>query len=313
MANSAGHVQDQFQLAIAGIGIELTWAGARLLDAAEEPARQLYEERFVSNGHRRRRATQTTVRLHVHCGELPNLTPDALIFDATPNHWRLFRANGHDVFEVFDTLPPHPTVQLAVMRPDFRTGEIYRRPEPSSPTRSWSLTRLMRPFGELLLITLLAQGRGVLLHALGVADQGEGLLFIGRSGAGKSTLANLYRPHQEVTILSDERVVVTKADGRFWLSGTPWPGEGLNVSADTVPLRKVFFLEHGPHNTLIADRHLTLYELLFQQLFLPFWNAEALEFVMSFADELLSSLPAHRLAFVNDARVIEFLRKEAHQ
>ena len=115
MANSAGHVQDQFQLAIAGIGIELTWAGARLLDAAEEPARQLYEERFVSNGHRRRRATQTTVRLHVHCGELPNLTPDALIFDAVPNHWRLFRANGHDVFEVFDTLPPHPTVQLAVI------------------------------------------------------------------------------------------------------------------------------------------------------------------------------------------------------
>jgi len=311
MANSAGHVQDQFQLAIAGIGIELTWAGARLLDAAEEPARQLYEERFVSNGHRRRRATQTTVRRHVHCGELPNLTPDALIFDATPNHWRLFRANGHDVFEVFDTLPPHPTVQLAVMRPDFRTGEIYRRPEPSSPTRSWSLTRLMRPFGELLLITLLAQGRGVLLHALGVADQGEGLLFIGRSGAGKSTLANLYKPHQGVAILGDERVVVTKEDGQFWLSGTPWPGDEVDVSADTVPLRKVFFLEHGAQNVLISDRFLNLYGLFFQQLFLPFWNREALAFALQFGEELLTSIPAFRLAFVNDARVIEFVRKEA--
>src|SRR5712692_1828976 len=305
MANSVGHVQDQLQLAIAVIGFELTWAGARLLDAAEDPVRQRYE-RFVLNGPHRLRATPVTVRLHVHCGELPHLKPDALFFDAVPNHWRLFRANGHDVFEVFDTLPPHPTVQLAVMRPDFRTGEIYRRLEPSSPTRSWSLTRLIRPFGELLLITLLAQGRGVLLHALGVADQGEGLLFIGRSGAGKSTLANLYKPHQGVAILGDERVVVTKEDGQFWLSGTPWPGDEVDVSADTVPLRKVFFLEHGAQNVLISDRFLNLYGLFFQQLFLPFWNREALAFALQFGEELLTSIPAFRLAFVNDARVIEF-------
>jgi hypothetical protein len=310
MANSAGHVQEGLQLTIAGIGIELTWAGGRPMDEAEEPARQPYA-RFVSNGHRGRRATQVNVRLHVHCGELPNLTPDALVFDAVSNHWRLFHANGHEVFEVFDTMPPHLTVQLAVMRPGFRTGDLYRRPEPSSPTRSWSLTRLMRPFGELLLINLLSQGRGVLLHALGVSDQGEGLLFIGRSGAGKTTLANLYKPHRGVTILGDELVVVTKEDGRFWLSGTPWPGDGLNtVSADTVPLRKVFFLEHGMGNRLISDRFLTLYGLFFQQLFLPFWNREALAFALRFGEELLSSVPAARLAFVNDARVIEFLRSQ---
>ncbi len=169
----------------------------------------------------------------------------------------------------------------------------------------------MRPFGELLLITLLAQGRGVLLHALGVADQGEGLLFIGRSGAGKSTLANLYKPHQGVAILGDERVVVTKEDGQFWLSGTPWPGDEVDVSADTVPLRKVFFLEHGAQNVLISDRFLNLYGLFFQQLFLPFWNREALAFALQFGEELLTSIPAFRLAFVNDARVIEFVRKEA--
>jgi hypothetical protein len=76
-------------------------------------------------------------------------------------------------------------------------------------------------------------------------------------------------------------------------------------------LRKVFFLEHGARNTLIADRHLTLYGLLFQQIFLPFWNREGLGFAMRFAHELLSALPAHRLAFINDATVIEFLRAQA--
>lgn len=312
MANSVRHIQDRLQLTIAGIGIELTWAGSRLLDESALLSQQFYE-RFVSNGHRKPRAPQVKVRLHVHCGELPDLKPDAMIFDAVPNHWRHFRARGRDVFEIFDTMPPHPTVQLAVMRPDFRTGELYRRPAASIITRSWSLGSLMCPFGELLLINILSQGRGVLLHALGVSDQGEGLLFIGRSGAGKSTLAKLYKPHQTtggVTILSDERVIVTKEDGRFWLSGTPWPGEGLTVSSETVPLRKVFFLEHGKQNVLISDRLINLHGLLFQQLFLPFWNSAALAFALQFGEELLSTVPAARLAFVNDARVIEFLRSQ---
>ena len=82
------------------------------------------------------------------------------------------------------------------------------------------------------------------------------------------------------------------------------------MSADTVPLRKVFFLEHGVQNVLISDRLPTLLTLFCQQLFLPFWNREALAFALRFGEELLSTVPAARLAFVNDARVIEFLRSQ---
>jgi len=161
------------------------------------------------------------------------------------------------------------------------------------------------------MVNLLSQGHGILLHALGVSERGAGLLFVGGSGAGKTTLADLYKAYGDATILGDERIMVTKDQGQFWLSGTPWPGGGSTVSAQTVPLRKVFFLEHGSRNVMISDRHLTLYGLLFQQLFLPFWKGEALTFAMDFAHKLLSSLPGHRLAFVNDKRVIEFLRKQS--
>lgn len=300
MPKSVRQVPERLQLSIAAIGIELTWEGARVADGS---GRKFYDE-FASSG-------PVDVRLQVHCGKLPRLKPEALLFDAVNNRWRLHRLDGRYLFEISHTKPPHRTVQLALMMPHFRSGEIYRRPDQTFPRRSWSLTDLMCPFGELLLVNILSQGRGVLLHALGVSDQGEGLLFVGASGAGKSTLANLYKPHQGVTILSDERVVVTKVSGQFWLSGTPWPGAGLSVSADTVPLRKVFFLEHGTRNVLISDRLSNLCGLFFQQLFLPFWNAHALEFALRFGEELLSSLPASRLSFVNDARVIEFLRKDA--
>lgn len=305
MTTSAVQAPERLQLTIAGTRIELSWEGAELL---KEPSLRFYEG-FLSNAHH----PDPEVRLHLHCGPLPDVKPESMIFAGdAKNLWRLFRANGRAngryVYEFFHTMAPFPRVQLAFMAPDFSSGEIFRAPDETLPEPSWSFLRVMRPFGELLLVNRLSQGRGVLLHGLGICDRGEGWLFVGRSGAGKSTLANLYKLHQGVTILSDERLVVTKDRGEFWLSGTPWPGDGCTVSPVTVPLRRVFFLEHGKTNTLISDSPINLFGLLFQQLFLPFWDGEALAFALGFGEELLRTLPAFRLAFVNNATVTEFLR-----
>ncbi len=307
MTTGAEQATDRLQVTIAGIVMDLTWEGARML---EEPSLMFYQG-FLSNGQ----YTDPEVRLHLHCGTLPDVKPETMIFDAVANNlWRLFLANGRSdgrfVYEFFNTMAPHPPVQLAFLTPDFRSGEIYRRLDETYPRHAWSLLRLMRPFGELLLVNLLAQGRGVMVHGLGICDRGEGWLFVGRSGAGKSTLANLYKPHQGVTILGDERLVVTQDGGRFWISGTPWPGEGTSVSAATVPLRRIFFLEHGKTNALISDTPVNLFGLFFQQLFLPFWNGEALAFALGFGEELLRTVPASRLAFVNNQTVIDFLREQ---
>ena len=301
MSKSVEEGPERLQITIGGIGIELTWEGRRLRD---EPALKFYQG-FLSNGSHR----DPDVRLHLHWRELPRLKPEAMIFDAVQNHWRLLQANGRYIFEVFDTKRPHPLVQLAFMAQDFSRGECCILPQKAAPRRSWSLIKLMRPFGELLMVNLLCQDRGVLIHGLGVEDQGEGLLFIGRSGAGKSTLAKLDKEAPPgATILGDERVVVTKAGGQFWLSGTPWPGEAFTVSPIRVPLRRIFFLEHGTRNEFISDRVINLYGLFLQQIFLPFWNGKALAHALAFGEALLKTVPTSRLAFVNDARVIEFLR-----
>lgn len=293
------------RLAIAGIRIDLAWDGASRCSDMDH----VFFRGFCANGQAPRADEPTEVRLCLHCGPLPASQPTELLFDAaTPNRWRLWRQDGHYLFEFFDTKPPHQRVQCALMAPDFRSGEVYRKPDPDCSAPTWSLIRLMRPFGELLLVSLLSQGRGVLVHGLGVSDRGQGLLFVGRSGAGKSTLGKLYLAHSGVTILGDERLVVTQAGGQFWLSGTPWPGEAFATSPETVPLRRVFFLEHGPTNRLITDHFMNLYSLFFQQVFLPFWDSQALAFAMRFSDEVLRALPAERLSFVNNASVVEFLR-----
>ena len=297
-ASTASPGPHRLRLRIAGVGIDFEWSGASLDRDCTWP----FYEPFVATDETAAHAVVES-RLSVRCGALPRRNGAALVFDARPNRWRLYASDHRYVFEVFSTQPPHRRTHVALMSCDLRAGDVHVTP--ARP--AWSLTRLMRPFGELLMVNLLGQGHGALMHALGVDDHGRGLLFVGASGAGKTTLSELYRAHGDVTVLSDERVIVTRRDGRFWLSGTPWPGGGFVVSPDTVPLREIFFLEHGPRNALLDDAPRALYGLLFQQMFLPFWNREALDFAMAFAGDLIRSLPAHRLSFVNDASVIEFL------
>ncbi len=291
---------ERLQLAIAGIGIELTSEGAQL---AEEPVRQLYEP-FLRSG-------PVDLALRIHCGPLPSVMAEEVLFDGPENRWRLSRANGRYLFEIFGTKPPHPKAQVALVECNLRTGEVYLEPQGPSRAPMWSLVRLMRPLGELLLIHRLAQYRqGVMIHALGIEDRGQGLLFIGRSGAGKTTLANLYKEHGGVKILGDERVIVRRGDEGFVIAGTPWPGSFFEVSADVVPLRRTFFIEHAPANVIIPDGVTTLLRLLFPQLFLPFWHGDSLAFALEFTEALLRSVPAARLGFVNTPEVVAFLSKE---
>jgi len=130
-------------LSIAGIGFELAWAGA---PPAQERSLKFYRE-FLSDRDHSSGENEINVRLRVHCGELPNLERETSIFDAVANHWRLFRSNGHAVFEMFHTLPPHPLMQVSMMAPDFSSGDVYVRPRKSGRWPTWSLLRVMRPFG----------------------------------------------------------------------------------------------------------------------------------------------------------------------
>jgi hypothetical protein len=292
---------ERFELNIAGTGIELIsdfpWI--------PEPAVEKFYVPFRARG-------PADLSLTVRCGRLPRISPGEVLFDATDNRWRLSRSDGHCVLEIFANLPPHPRVQVAMVEPEWRTAEVQLLPIASVSRRpAWSLPRLMRPLGELLLINRLSHGRGGLFHGLGVIDRGKGLLFVGRSGAGKSTLAKLYeQAAPDAIILNDEHIAVTKRGRRFWVSGTPWPGAHSAFSAEAAPIHSVYVLEHAEANRRFPERASTLCALLLQQMFLPFWSREALAFALRFADELVRAVPAFRFGFVNDSGVIEFLREE---
>jgi len=285
----------ELTLAIGGIAISMRGHGSAICDW---PDPLLYQD------FRSRRAPE--VELEVHCGELPDLEEDEVVFDGEDNHWRLYRSGGRLVLETFEVRTGERR-HVGVLRPDFGSGEIYVTPEVDGDN-CWSMRKLMRPLGELLVVNRLATGRGVMLHASGVVDRGKGLVFVGPSESGKTTMASLWERSRRATVLSDERVIIRKHGDGFRAYGTPWPGSLLSLSADPVPLNNVFLISHAKENSVRCDEPAALVGDLLSQAFLPFWDQEALARVLATCEELVTAVDARRLGFVNDDSIITFIR-----
>ncbi len=292
-------MSQQTTLMIGGIGATIHWDDSQPTDWPHA----LYQD-FVTDG-------RADVSLRVHCcRSLPEFEADETVFHARENGWNLHRKNGGYVLETFEAHLPKPKTLVAVLDSDLASGDVYVLPNGNPKVPTWSLPRLMQPLGELLILHHVTGHGGIMVHAVGIADQGRGLAFVGPSGAGKSTLAGLWKDREGVTVLSDEHVIIRNQGDRFWLFGTPWPGEALAVSHQAVPLERVVFISHGRHNQFSALPVVTAFNLLFAQLFLPFWDRTGLEAVTALCEELISTVDCKHLAFVKDASVIDFVRHD---
>ena len=96
------------------------------------------------------------------------------------------------------------------------------------------------------MVHLLSQGKGVEIHGCGLLDRaGRAYLFVGQSGAGKSTMARLWVNQADVSLLSDERVVLRTDRDPIAVYGTPWQGDAQLASPQSGKLAAVFFLNRG--------------------------------------------------------------------
>ena len=91
---------------------------------------------------------------------------------------------------------------------------------------------------------------GLFFHSSALMLDGNAYLFSAPSGTGKSTHTALWRKHfgDRVTMINDDKPIIRKKHGVFYVYGTPWMGKsniGTNISA---PLKAVFLLERDSKN-----------------------------------------------------------------
>ncbi|MBI4436440.1 MAG: hypothetical protein HY590_03370 [Candidatus Omnitrophica bacterium] len=295
-----------FSLEIGGIGFHIEWENSHPRDF---PFRY---DLFPLRGKPR-------VHLTVHCENgFPDFLKERVLFELK-DHWALYESDGHYWIETFHSKTKQRQF-LAHLTKDFSEGEVYAAPgwvsgplhrlfPPIKPR--WPFTEFMKPLGQILLVHLLSQGEGVVVHGLGIREGGEGRAFVGPSGSGKSTLAHLFLGTGGVSILSDETVIIRKDGASFFLHGTPWPGDTFRISQESAPLRGLFFLQHASQNSLKPLSLSDFPEVLLPQLFLPHWDGGRIQKALAFCEELFSSVPCYQFGFVKEQSAISFLKEAA--
>jgi hypothetical protein len=247
------------------------------------------------------------VRMSVAWGDSLEPANGEKLFEAG-TLWSLYRQDGGYLFRFtapcFGPLP----YKTALFSGDFTSGELslhaacFRRDEPVYP--------LEYPLDELLMVNLLALGRGIEVHACGVRDSdGRGYLFLGQSGAGKTTMARLWPPSAQ--ILSDDRIILRFLDGRLWMYGTPWHGEAELACSARTPLTRVFFLQKGGRNEAVPLAQAATVARFVACSFIPFHSRTGVDFALGFLQQASQAVPCLELRFAPDEHVVDFVRRTA--
>lgn len=240
-----------------------------------------------------------------------NLAADrdgTLLFDSGAA-WRLYSTGHSYVFQLFATNLGTTPYLIGRFDRTFRSGKVFlHRPYFG---RRRVVNPLQYPLDELLILHMLSRGRGVEVHACGLVQGGKGYLFAGHSGAGKTTMARLWKREPGVTVLSDDRIVLRRIDGRFWMYGTPWHGDaGLALPA-RAPLTQVFLIRHAAENAVVPIAGAEATARLFSCVFPTFHDRRGLAFTVGFCDELVQTVPCADLGVVPDDRIVGVVRRRA--
>ncbi|MBN2609160.1 MAG: hypothetical protein JXA64_08600 [Candidatus Fermentibacteraceae bacterium] len=234
-----------------------------------------------------------------------DLPGNSQVFDSG-TVWSLYKTQSH--MHILLRSPGHggAPYRMATFDRDLTRGEIvtFRGPGTEFPPEEHD--PLEFPLSEVLMVCLLARGRGVMVHACGLDDLGRGLLFPGNSTDGKSTMAGLWKG--SARILNDDRIILRESEGAIRMYGTPWHGDMSDVSAEGTGLSSVYFLFHGSSNSVRSVSGAKAISMLLRRSFLPLWSRTGMEYSMDFLHSVAEQVPFHELDFVPDAGIVDFLK-----
>lgn len=138
---------------------------------------------------------------------------------------------------------------------------------------------------------ILENYNGFFFHSSSLMLDNEGYLFTAVSGTGKSTHTALWRKlfKEKVVMINDDKPIIRKKDGVFYVYGTPWMGKsdiGNNVKA---PVKAVYILQRGENNSAERIQIGAVFKNILEATVVP-TDRKNMENLLSLLDEFFSSV-----------------------
>jgi hypothetical protein len=282
-------------LCIADVAILIRPQGGCLLaDYDDESYRPFLVSRYVN------REPVDRIEVRVATGILPDSNNLIALFESG-EAWSIF-SGGQGCVMAFWRGTGSDRERYLVADANRLTTEVLVHCLPLITERSDQIPKMLNPvrypLDQLLLMNHLAPRGGVILHSAGVVRDGAGMAFAGASRAGKSTLTRLFQEHAPgVRLLSDDRVIMRRKDGIFWMYGTPWPGEAGIAANESADLHALFFLTKASRNHIRSLSPAQAARRLFPVVSCPWYDRERLPGVLDTCERLVTSVPCFELQF----------------
>lgn len=89
-------------------------------------------------------------------------------------------------------------------------------------------------------------------HCSAISVDNQAVMFTAKSGTGKSTHRNLWLKNfgDRVTVINDDKPIIRRIDGTFYVYGTPWQGKENFGSNIRVPAKALCFLSRSEENSI---------------------------------------------------------------
>jgi hypothetical protein len=279
----------------------------------EKEQKHQFAERFDNFFYKGKDRSDIVIKVNI-VDKLPEIKPAKDIFITThfqdgSENWRLMKKDRVYIYKS----PLQNKQQVMLVNETFEKVTAYLLPK-KDKGRVWALIDIIYDFLQVLLISYFAlKKKGIFVHSVGIKDlDSRGLLFAGKSGCGKSTTARLWHKHSKAMVLNDDRIIVRKLNGKFFIHGSPWHGEFSDYLAshiESAPIDRLFFIYHASKNNTRGISEKEAFKMLYPALFPTFWDKGCLENIVSFSRDLVKTAPCYSLGFVNNKEVIQFVRR----
>jgi hypothetical protein len=235
--------------------------------------------------------------------------------DRREENWRLFKRGHHYVYKT--PRSKHSNMisgksQVSLINENFNKV-VVNLPPHYERGEVWNVQDIIYDFLQVLLINHFAlHKKGIFLHSFGIKDiNGKGLIFAGKTESGKTTMARIWHKFSKAMVLNDDRMIVRKINGKFFIFGSPWHGDFgdyLVSRIESAPLEKMFFIYHSRKNIIKKVSIKKAFRLLYPAVFPTFWDKACLDNLVPIYQELVEKIPCYKFGFRKDKRIINFVR-----